>query len=75
MALVWIEVTSLGKRALGLHILRPDGSSAGLGRKFCRSLASTVSALTFGIGFLMIAFRRDRRGLHDLICDTVVVRP
>ena len=26
------------------------------------------------IGFLMIAFRKDKRGLYDLICDTVVVR-
>ncbi len=72
-ALVWIEVTSPGKRALGLQILRPNGSRVGLGRKFCRFLAYTLSVLTLYIGFLMIAFRKDKRGLHDLICDTVVV--
>ena len=70
-ALVWILVASPGKRALGLHVLRPDGSRVGLGRKFCRSsLAWIFSAVLVN---LMIAFRKDKRGLHDLICDTVVV--
>ena len=72
-ALVWIPAVSPGKRALGLRVLRPDGSRAGLGRKFCRSLAQMLSELIFFIGFLMIAFRKDKRGLHDLICGTVVV--
>ena len=73
-ALVWIPAVSPGKRALGLRVLRPDGTTAGLGRKLCRSLAQMLSELIFFIGILMIAFRKDRRGLHDLICDTVVVR-
>ena len=68
----WVLVISPGKRVLGLYVLRPDGSRAGLGRKFCRFL---VSGFTSYIDFLMIAFRKDRRGLHDLICDTVVIRP
>ncbi len=72
-ALVWIPAVSPGKRILGLHVLRPDGSRAGLGRKFSRSLAQMLSELIFFIGFLMIAFRKDKRGLHDLICDTVIV--
>ena len=68
----WVLVMSPGKRVLGLYVLRPDGSMAGLGRKFCRFL---VSGFTSYIDFLMIAFRKDRRGLHDLICDTIVVGP
>ena len=71
-AWVWILAVSPGKRAFGLHVLRPDGSKVGLGRKFCRSLAKLFLSLDFG---LMIAFRKDKRGIHDLICDTVVVRP
>ena len=71
MAYVWISVASLGKHVIGLHVLRPDGSSTGLGRRFCRCI---LSSLMFGIGHLVIAFRQDKRGLHDLICDTVVVR-
>ena len=70
-ALVWILVTSPGKRTLGLHVLRPDGSKVGLRRKSCRALAGLFLGLDFG---LMIAFRKDKRRIHDLICDTVVVR-
>ena len=66
--------TTIGKRIFGLYVLRPDGSKLGLGRAFARWLAVGLSALLLGIGFLMIAFRRDKRGLHDLICDTMVVK-
>ena len=66
--------TTLGKKALGLQTLRPDGSRIGIGRAFARSLAYWCSVLFFMLPYLMIVFRRDKRGLHDLICDTVVVR-
>ena len=66
--------TTLGKRALGLYVLRPDGSKVSLPRAFGRHLASGLSALFLGIGFLMIGFSRDKRGLHDHICGTVVVK-
>ncbi len=32
-----------------------------------------ASVLTFFIGFLIIAFREDKRGLHDLLAGTVVI--
>ena len=69
-AIFWILVASLGKRALGLYILRPDGSGVGLVRRFCRFICSTLLPGSH----LVIAFRRDKRGIHDLICDTIVVR-
>ena len=70
-ALVWISVAQPGKRAFGLRVLKPDDSSVGLGRKFCRILAW----MTLGeVGWLIIAFPKDKLGLQDLICDTVVFR-
>ena len=66
--------TTIGKRIFGLYVLRPDGSKLGFGRAFARWLATNLSLILLGIGFLMIAFRRDKRGLHDLICDTMVVK-
>ena len=65
--------TTLGKLLFGLTVVRNDGSKIGIGRAFVRYLLYTISLFIFGIGFLMIAFRRDKRGLHDLICDTKVV--
>ncbi len=71
---VGIWGTTLGKRALRLYVIRVDDSKVGIGRAFARYLSYFVSVITIGIGFLMIAFRRDKRGLHDLICDTQVVK-
>ena len=66
--------TTIGKRVCGAYVLRSDGSRVGFVRAALRYLCYFVSASTLGIGFLMIAFRGDKRGLHDLICDTMVVR-
>ena len=66
--------TTIGKRLLGLYVRRPDGSRVGWGRAFARYWAPILSALLLGIGFLLVALRPDKRALHDLICDTVVVR-
>ena len=66
--------TTIGKRFFGLRVLRPDGSKADPGRALARYFASGVSFLILGVGYLMIAFRSDKRGLHDVICDTVVLR-
>ena len=64
---------TLGKLLFGLEVVRNDGSKVGIGRAFFRYWCYIISFLLVGIGFLMIAFRRDKRGLHDLICDTKVV--
>ena len=66
--------TTVGKRICGLRVLRPDGAKVGPGRALARYCASGVSFVILGIGYLMIAFRSDKRGLHDVICDTVVLR-
>lgn len=66
--------TTIGKRLFGLYVLRTDGSRVGIVRALIRHLATGISSLILGIGFLMIAFREDKRGLHDLICDTQVVK-
>lgn len=65
---------TIGKAALRLQVLRSDGSRVSYGRAFCRSLAYVLNSFTFGIGFLIIAFNSQKRGLHDFICDTIVVR-
>ena len=38
-----------------------------------RSLGYIVSSIPLGVGFLMIAFRKDKRALHDLLADTLVI--
>ena len=74
-ALITYWATTVGKRAFGMYVVRTDGSRVGFVRALSRHVLTALSAnLTLGFVFLFVAFRRDRRGLHDLICDTVVIR-
>ena len=66
--------TTIGKHLFRLYVVRADGSRVGFGRAFARWLAYIPSGLILFIGFIMIGLREDKRGLHDLICDTRVIR-
>ena len=65
--------TTIGKRVFSMYVVHSDGSRVSPLRSLARALAQYVSAATLFIGFIMIGVRKDKRGLHDLICDTVVV--
>jgi uncharacterized RDD family membrane protein YckC len=62
-----------GKLAAGIRIIRTDGSRVGAGRAFGRYFAKLLSFFALGIGYIMVAFDSEKRGLHDMICDTRVV--
>lgn len=72
--LIAICATTGGKHQFRLSVVRTDGSRIGPGRALARSIATGLSALMLGLGFLMVAIRKDKRGLHDLICDTKVIK-
>lgn len=63
-----------GKMALGLKVVRPGGGPVDVGRAFGRSLARMLSGVILGIGYIMIGFDSEKRGLHDMICDTRVIK-
>ena len=64
---------TLGKMAVGIKVVRTDGSRISLMRGIGRYFASLLSGLILGIGYLMAAFTEKKQGLHDIICDTFVV--
>jgi uncharacterized RDD family membrane protein YckC len=77
---------TLGKIVIGARIVRRDGSPIGLSRAILRYAGYFVYFLIMRIGgfvylpyiiilvaFLIIAFSREKRGLHDLIAGTVVI--
>jgi uncharacterized RDD family membrane protein YckC len=71
---VWRGQT-LGKWATGLRIERTDGGPLEWWRVLLRHFAGyPLSLLTLGIGFLVAAFNRHGRTLHDFIAGTIVVR-
>ena len=68
--------TTPGKRLLNLYVTIGDSAQAGIGfpRALVRVVGYLVSSGILGIGFLMIAFSKSKRGLHDLIAGTEVHR-
>ncbi|MDR1788882.1 MAG: RDD family protein [Opitutaceae bacterium] len=64
-----------GKLALGLRLVRSDGSRLSAGRIIGRHFADLLNHFTFGLSYLLVAIDSDqRRGLHDHLADTRVVR-
>lgn len=67
-----------GKALMRLSVVAVDGRRGGPGvglkTAFVRFLAWNLSGALLGIGFLLVAFRKDRRALHDLLAGTRVVR-
>lgn len=62
-----------GKRLCRLRIIRADGGRLTLRHALARSLAEWASILPCGLGYLVAAFDKEKRALHDLICNTRVV--
>ncbi len=63
-----------GKMTLGIKIIRTNGNSISFGRATLRYLGYLVCYLSLYIGFVVIAFQEQKRGVHDLIADTCVIR-
>ncbi len=63
-----------GKMAVGIKITTVDGGDIDFGRALLRYIGYIASAIILLIGYLMIAFTRDKRGLHDYIAGTVVIK-
>lgn len=63
-----------GKMALGLKIVRSDGTALSTGRIIGRHFAEKISMLIMAIGYIIAAFNDEKQALHDLICDTRVIK-
>jgi uncharacterized RDD family membrane protein YckC len=72
-----LEATSAGrtpgKRALGLRVVRVDGSAPGLGESLVRNIARLVD-YTLGIGLFVAFFQPQSRRVGDLLAGTLVIR-
>ena len=69
---------SLGKYAVGIKVVRSDGTRVSFWRGFLRHFAHAGFAVaTCGLGLLvnavMVAATARKQGLHDMVCDTLVV--
>ena len=75
--LVFLPLASgqtIGKIATGLRIVSIDGSAPAISSILLRqTFGYVITAFSFGIGFLVSAFSRKGRALHDFLAGTVVI--
>jgi uncharacterized RDD family membrane protein YckC len=68
---------SIGKRMVGIKVVRSDGSPASLGRIiWLRNILNSVIAIipAYGIIDSLFIFAESRQCLHDKIADTIVIK-
>jgi uncharacterized RDD family membrane protein YckC len=64
---------TVGMTVVGIRVVNGEGSALATRRAFVRALALPFSFLLFGLGFVGLVVGSRRRGLHDVVADTVVV--
>jgi uncharacterized RDD family membrane protein YckC len=77
LAMPALKGTTPAKKLLKLAIVSDStapGQGLGWGTAFLRLAGHVVCSLTFGLGYLLVAFTAQKQGLHDMIAKTRVVR-
>ena len=63
---------TLGKWVCEIKVVRRNGRRIGCLASTTRALIQTISLSLFGLPFIAVAVRRDKRGWHDLLAGTEV---
>lgn len=63
---------TIGKLIFKLKVVDHDEKKISFGKASGRFFAKIISALILGIGFFMIAFTKNKQGLHDIAAGTFV---
>lgn len=66
---------TIGKRLMGLRVVRRDGQPLGIARGFLRAAGYLLSTPLCNLGFLLAFFHPESRALHDLLAGSVVIEP
>lgn len=71
---LFAQGTTPGKRALGMRVVKEDGTTAGFGTMLFREwIGKVISRLVFLLGYLWILLDKDRQAWHDKLASTYVV--
>lgn len=68
------HMATIGKQAFNLRVTDVNGYKISFGRASARFFGKILSAVILYIGFIMIAFTRNKQALHDKIAHTFVVK-
>ena len=66
---------TVGKMVLGIQVVDRQGNVPGIGAVLLREIVGKLlSAIFLGLGYLWVAWDKEKRGWHDHIAGTYVVR-
>ena len=65
---------TVGKKILRLKVTDEAGNRIGFGRATGRFVGKVLSQMIAYIGYIMIAFTDRKRGLHDILAGTLVMK-
>ena len=65
---------TVGKMVVGLRVVSSNGQRLSFLNATGRYFAKIISAIILFIGFIMIGFTDKKRGLHDMIAGTLVIK-
>lgn len=65
--------STIGKKVMGLKVVNASFDKITLGQAIGRSFGKILCVCSLYIGFLMVAFSRQKRGLHDILAGTYVI--
>lgn len=74
---VWMNGTygaTIGKMVLKIKITKEGGSKINYSDALLRELASFLSIIVLGLGYLWVIWDKKKQGWHDHIAKTVVVK-
>lgn len=79
-AIYYIVMTSsnlqatIGKKILKMKVVNDQGERISKGKALVRFIGYFISALPLFLGYIIAAFTRKKRALHDFIAKTYVVK-
>lgn len=67
--------TTVGKKLMNLRVVNADGSQklSFVNVLYRETVGRFLCGLSIGIGYIMAGVDREKRGLHDMLCDTRVI--
>ncbi|HOZ80755.1 MAG TPA: RDD family protein [Candidatus Woesebacteria bacterium] len=73
---LWVKFDgqTIGKKIMGVRILKETGESIDLGTGVVRFFSYYLSSLVFCLGYISAAFDKKKQGWHDKIANTIVVK-
>ncbi|WP_186775003.1 RDD family protein [Allorhodopirellula solitaria] len=65
---------TLGKKLMGIRVTDNQGQPLSVGRSFGRNFAKFLSYIPLGLGFLWMIWSKQKRGWHDMLAKTLVMK-